>query len=218
MARQSATKQTRAKTASRGAAKTAKPAEARKAAPLNPSPGIGDRIRFMRRQRDMTLEQLSSTSRLTKSFVSKIERGLAVPSISTAMKLADSFGITVSQLLGEDHDAGAVCIVRKKQRPSFMRPGSASGYNYEMIAGLKQFKRMEPYIMKPPLAFQDERMFSHIGEEFMFVLSGRVEVMVSGRRIALGSGDALYFDSHLAHRSRSLGRKNAEVLVVVIGD
>lgn len=133
------------------------------------------------------------------------------------MKLARSFGITVSQLLGEDRDAGAVSLVRKAERRAFMRAGSAAGYNYELVAGAKRFKRMEPYIMTPPFEFQDERLFEHVGEEFMFGLSGRVEVTVAGRRLALGPGDALYFDSHLPHRSRSLGKKNARILVVVVG-
>lgn len=177
--------------------------------------GIGGRIRFMRQQRGVTLEQLSSSSKLTKSFVSKIERGLSVPSISTAMRLAESFQITISQLLGEDHYDDAISLVRKSERRSFMRSGSSSGYNYEMVAGPKRFKRMEPYIMKPPLKFQDKRLFEHVGEEFMFVLSGRVEVEIAGQCLQLRSGDALYFDSHLPHRSRSLGGRYGEVLVVI---
>lgn len=177
--------------------------------------GIGARIRFLRQQRNMTLEQLSASSGLTKSFVSKIERGVSVPSISTAMRLAQSFKVTVSQLLGEDHYDDALSLVRKEERRSFMRPGSSSGYNYEMIAGPKRFKRMEPYIMRPPLKFQNRRLFEHLGEEFMFVLSGKVEVEISGQILELRPGDALYFDSHLPHRSRSLGGRYAEVLVVV---
>ena len=165
----------------------------------------------------MTLESLAAASGLTKSFVSKVEREKAVPSISTAMKLAESFGITVSQLVGEDHASDAICVVRKNERHAFMRPGTAAGYNYELVAGSKRFRRMEPYIMRPPLKFQDDRLFEHVGEEFMFVLSGRIEVTLPGRQIVLGRGDALYFDSHLPHRSRSLGHKNAEVLVVIIG-
>ena len=49
----------------------------------------------------------------------------------------------------------------------------------------------------------------------MFVLSGSIEVEISGQRFQLMPGDALYFDSHLPHRTRSLRRKYAEVLVVV---
>lgn len=187
------------------------------AAPVSKSAeeGIGERIRFLRQQRGMTLEQLSVASKLTKSFVSKIERGVSVPSISTAMRLAESFQITISQLLGEDHYEDAVSLVRKDERRSFMRPGSSSGYNYEMLAGPKRFKRMEPYIMKPPLKFQNKRLFDHVGEEFMFVLSGSVEIEISGQHFRLRPGDALYFDSHLPHRSRSLAGRYAEVLVVV---
>jgi transcriptional regulator with XRE-family HTH domain len=177
--------------------------------------GIGGRIRFLRQQRGMTLEELSASSKLTKSLVSKIERGVSVPSISTAMRLAGSFDITISQLLGENHYDDAISIVRKDERRSFMRPGSSAGYNYEMVAGPKRFKRMEPYIMKPPLQFQEKRLFEHVGEEFMFVLSGAIEVEISGQTHQLRSGDALYFDSHLPHRTRSLGGKYAEVLVVV---
>lgn len=164
----------------------------------------------------MTLDQLSAASGLTKSFVSKVERGVAVPSISTAMKLADSFGMTVSQLLGEQHHGDAVALVRRHERRSFMRLGSASGYNYEMLAGPKRFKRMEPYIMRPPRQFPDERRFEHVGEELMFVLTGRVEVEVAGRRHRLNAGDTLYFDSHLPHRTRALV-ENAQVLVVIVG-
>jgi transcriptional regulator with XRE-family HTH domain len=183
--------------------------------PKSTEDGIGAHIRFLRQQRGMTLEQLSKLSKLTKSFVSKIERGVSVPSISTAMRLAESFQITISQLLGEDHYDDAISLVRKGDRLSFMRPGSSSGYNYEMIAGPKRYKRMEPYIMKPPLKFQDKRLFQHVGEELMFVLRGLVEVEISGQRHKLRSGDTLYFDSHLPHRSRSLGGTYAEVLIVV---
>jgi transcriptional regulator with XRE-family HTH domain len=178
--------------------------------------GIGGRVRFMREQRKMTLEQLSSASNLTKSFVSKVERGISVPSISTAMKLAESFDLTIGQLLGEDHYEDGISVVRKGERRSFMRPGASLNYNYETLAAPKRFKRMEPYIMRPPFNFQGKRFFEHVVEEFMFVLSGAVEVEFSNQVFQLHAGDSLYFDSHLAHRSRSLGKKHASVLVVVL--
>jgi transcriptional regulator with XRE-family HTH domain len=180
-------------------------------------PGIGARIRFLRRQRGMTLDQLSGASNLTKSYVSKVERGLSVPSISTAMKIAECFNITVSQLLGEDGYEGAVSIVKKHERKSFMRDGGSAGYNYEMIAAPKKFKSMEPIIMRPPLQFKDRRVFEHAGEELIFVLSGSIEVELSGKLVQLDSGDTIYFDAHLPHRTRSVGNKNASVLVVISG-
>lgn len=177
--------------------------------------GIGVRIRFMRRQRAMSLEELAGAAGLTKSFLSKLERGLSVPSIATALKLAASFGVSVGALLGEEEGSETVCIVRKGERRAFMRAGS--GYNYEMLAAPKRLKSMEPFVMRPPFEFQNDRLFDHVGEEFILVLSGAIEVEFPNRRVKLKAGDSLYFDSHLPHRSRSLGQALAEALVVVTG-
>ena len=181
---------------------------------MNPQ-GVGTRIRFMRQQRRITLDQLAESTGLTKSYLSKVERGLSVPSISTALKLADSFKMSVGQMLGEEQHAESICVVRKRDRKSFMREGSSAGYNYQAIAAAMSFKSMEPFIMRPPLEFQDDRMFQHVGEELIFVLQGAMEIQFGKRRVTLKAGDAIYFDSHLPHRSRSLGRKPAEALVVV---
>lgn len=183
---------------------------------VSASGGIGARIRFMRRQRGMSLDRLAGTAGLTKSFLSKIERGLSVPSIATALKVAESFGISVGELLGEEQGSESFCVVRKGERRAFMRDRS-DGYNYEMLAAGKRLKSMEPFVMRPPFEFQNGRLFDHVGEEFIFVLSGAMEVEFPNRRIKLKAGDALYFESHLPHRSRSLGRKPAEALVVVTG-
>ncbi len=177
--------------------------------------GVGARVRFLRQQRALTLDELAASCGLTKSFLSKIERGLSVPSISTAMKLAASFDMSVGQLLGESEYDDSISVVRRADRRSFMRDGSAQGYNYEAIAGGKRFKSMEPYIMRPPFVFQDDRLFEHSGQELMFVLSGRLQVQFGTRVIDLKTGDAVYFDAQVPHRSRSLGTRLAEVLVVV---
>jgi transcriptional regulator with XRE-family HTH domain len=190
------------------------PAHARRRA-ASQGEGIGARIAFQRRQRDMTLDDLAKKSGLTKSFLSKLERGLSVPSISTAMALSKSFGLTVGQLMGEQQYDDAICVVRKDDRRSFMRRGSEAGYNYEMLAAEKGYKLMEPYIMRPPLAFQDDRRFEHTGQEFLYVLSGSVEIEFAGKSIRLDAGDAVYFDSNIPHRTRSVEGQIAEALVVV---
>jgi len=179
---------------------------------------IGSRVRFLRSRDGLSLDELATRSGLTKSYVSKIERGLSVPSISTAMKLAESFGMTVGQLLGEKQYDDAVCVVRKGQRRKFMRAGSGSGYNYEMIAAGKRFKTMEPFIMYPPAEFQGSRMFQHPGQELIFVLSGTLEVEFADKRFLLNKDDSVYFDAHVPHRSRSVSVAPAQALVVVTLD
>lgn len=175
---------------------------------------LGKRAAFLRKQKGMSLDDLAASSGLTKGYLSKVERGLSVPSISTALKLASSFGMSVGQLLGDEEVQEAMTVVRKAERRPFMRGGSPTDSNYESMAGHKSLGAMEPFIMKPPREFDDDRLFQHVGEEFMFVLQGAVEIEFPTRRVRLDEGDSIYFDAHLLHRTRRVG-DHAEVLVVV---
>jgi len=193
--------------------------------------GIGARIAFLRRQQAISLEDLARKSGLTKSFLSKLERGLSVPSISTAMALAESFDLTVGQLMGEQQYDDAICVVRKGDRRSFMRRGSEVGYNYEMLAAGKRFKMMEPYIMRPPLVFQDARRFEHAGQEVLETLRGGrciPDDLLHG--VGVECGELGLFDAALdganfgivarpVHRGRrELARVSAEYRVGALND
>ncbi len=178
---------------------------------------VGRRLRQMRRQRRLSLGALETKTGLTKSYLSKVERGLTVPSIASMLKLASAFGVKVAHLFGESTDDQAVCVVRRNERRPMVRRGSVTGYRYEAIAHKRSRKCMEPFIMRPPRQFEGERLFEHEGEELVFVLEGRVEFEFTDRKVVLGPGDSIYFDAHLLHRSRSLGRRLAETLVVVGG-
>ncbi len=169
----------------------------------------------MRRQRGLSLGAVEAKTGLTKSYVSKVERGVTMPSIATVLKLAKAFNVDVGQFMGERTDESAVCVVRKDERHPIARPGSRKGYRYEAIAHRRRAKCMEPFIMRPPRQFEDNTLFEHEGEEMIFVLKGRVELNFADRQVVLGPGDAVYFDAHLLHRSRSLGRTAAETLVVI---
>jgi mannose-6-phosphate isomerase-like protein (cupin superfamily) len=58
-------------------------------------------------------------------------------------------------------------------------------------------------------------MASHAGEELIFVVSGQMEVLFDGRTVRMSAGDSLYFNASIPHRSRSVGKVQAQALVVV---
>jgi transcriptional regulator with XRE-family HTH domain len=174
------------------------------------------RLRTVRRQRALSLEALAEQTGLTKSYLSKLERGLSSPSIATVLKIAEAYGMGTGQLLGDARDSAneIACVSRASQREPLTRQGEAGGYRYEAIAAERKIKAMEPFIMHPPREFPDETTtFTHSGEEFLFVLKGRVEVQLAQELITLAAGDALYFDADLPHRIRSVGRAQTEVLM-----
>ena len=105
-------------------------------------------------------------------------------------------------------------IVRVHERQRYAREGSLYGYHYEAIAFRKTQKRMEPFIVLPPLR-TPHKFFQHDGDEMMLVLSGRIQVDLTGELIVLRPGDCIYFDAATPHRSRSLGKRLSRALVVV---
>ncbi|UHL62618.1 XRE family transcriptional regulator [Paralcaligenes sp. KSB-10] len=175
------------------------------------------RLKTLRRQQSFSLEQLARNTGLTKSYLSKLERGISEPSISTVLRLADAYQISVGQLLGTGEAAQdeIVSVVRVAEREPLLRRGEGSSYRYQSMAGRRKIKAMEPFIIYPPRVFPDlTSVFPHPGEEFMLVLKGAVEVNVGEREYRLDCGDSVYFDAEFPHRIRTVGRVMAEVLVI----
>ncbi|TXN34205.1 helix-turn-helix domain-containing protein [Methylobacterium sp. WL30] len=175
---------------------------------------LGIRIRFMRGQRKMTLDGLAEATGLTKSYLSKVERQQAVPSITTVLKVSQAFGVSVGDLLGETIKQDAICLVRNGEGTPFLKEGGGD-FNYRAIASSRTQKAMQPFVIRPPKEFQSPASFTHAGEEYLFVLSGQIEIEFKDRVVRMDVGDSVYFDSMIPHRVRSLGQSVAEALVVV---
>ncbi|SDY35718.1 transcriptional regulator, XRE family with cupin sensor [Lysobacter sp. yr284] len=174
------------------------------------------RLRSLRKKYGWTIEALAQQTGLTKSYLSKVERGLSVPSIAVALKLAHAFKIDVEQLFSDEAgERASYTVVRAGERTPIARSGKASKPAYEGIATQLSHKRLLPFMMYPPPDFATSEFKEHAGEELMFVHKGEVEVMLAGHSVLLGVGDSLYFDAQIPHRLRSTGGEQAQVLVVV---
>ncbi len=176
---------------------------------------IADKLSEHRKLNGLTLEELAQRSSLTKSYLSKLERGLSSPTIATVMKLAEALNMTVDQLIAKRHQESEILHVKAADRVPFSRSAERQGYIYEAIATERADKSMMPFIMMPPFVINDGPMSSHAGEELIFVVAGEMEVVFEDRTVHMRSGDSLYFNASIPHRSRSLGKTQAQALVVV---
>lgn len=181
---------------------------------------IGARLRQLRRSRAITLDRLAAETGFTKSYLSKIENGVNVPPIGTLARISQALATDIAFFFqGDDAPVGGdgdprVCCVRASERQPVVRGGSSFGYDYESLAHKKLHKRMEPFVMTFPSHISREVFFEHSGEEFIFVLAGRVEFEIGEYKYLLETGDSLYFDSSIPHRGRSIGDE-ARALVTI---
>ena len=176
---------------------------------------ICQNIKTLRLTRNMTLDDLSRLTGMSKGYLSKVERSGKLPPFSTLNRIATALGVeTVSLFNGQSEPPDTrIALVRKNERKVIVTRGSLYGYKYETLAHNKPGKSMEPYIIEP--AFEEEAIFQHEGEELLYVLKGTHEFTYDGKKYIMHEGDCVYFDSGAPHTGRSIGREHARLLAVM---
>ncbi|MCW5593781.1 MAG: cupin domain-containing protein [Burkholderiales bacterium] len=177
---------------------------------------IGTRIAERRAELGITLERLAAATGFSKGYLSKIENSRKVPPIGSLSRIAAALRTDITQLLhtpAEAGEGGGLSVVRVGERRPVVRGGTAFGYDYVSLADNRRGKKMEPFLFTFPSQIDKYVFFEHDGEEFMFVLSGRVEWQAGSRRLVLEPGDSIYFDARLPHRGRALDGEATAVVV-----
>ena len=159
----------------------------------------------------MTLEQLALDSGLTRSYLSKIERGLSNPSIDSALSIAKALGVTVDRLFGQVAENDVITIVRGN--------GVSAGdpdMHLSLVAGIKPDRVMRAFVVRPGKTQKRGRIMSHHeGEEILFALSGEIELKIGTRTEILRPGDCDQFDSTIPHKLTARTEVPASALVVI---
>jgi len=182
--------------------------------------GVGQRVHSRRVQRGFTLAAMSERTGLSKGYLSRIENGRKSPPLDTLRRLARALGTDVAVLLSDDPGADpdvvpTFSVVRAAQRAHSIQPESAYGYVYQQLISDEVRPVLRPYLLQLPADFDEHVFFEHEGQEFMFVLEGRVEWMIGGQHVVLEPGDALFLDSRIEHRARAVGGPAQALLVFV---
>lgn len=164
-------------------------------------------IKTLRRQQGLSLAKLGELTGFSKSYLSKVERGISTPSIEAALKISEVLEVEVSRLFGRDGHQTHIAIDRAKDH--------VSSTHLVSLAADKVGKLASPFLLFPEPDFVDHNP-SHAGQEFIFVHQGEVELQYDHNSFILSSGDSAYFDTTRTHRLRRFGHAPATVIVVTV--
>jgi transcriptional regulator with XRE-family HTH domain len=181
---------------------------------------IGTKIRELREKNAYTLQDLAAKTGISKVILGQIEADENMPPVATLLKLARALNVGMAHFFKNDAPAEQISVTRAGERVRIKRrPHHREGevdYVYESLEAGMPGKHMEPLLVEfVPMETADMVFTSHEGEEFLFLLSGRLEFRTNDRVEMLSAGDALYFDSSLNHSFRSLTGAPARAVVVV---
>jgi len=160
---------------------------------------MGSQIRVMRKERNWTLEEFSRRSGLSIGFLSQVERGLSSLSISSLSAICEALSVPMSTFLVAEHSAPMV--VKGGCGATQIRfPGS--GVTYDMLSGATPTRQLEVLIAAYPPG-SEPPMITHEGEEFGYILEGRLILTVEDVSYELEKGDSFHFLSALRHTIRN---------------
>ena len=177
-----------------------------------PSVNVGNRLRELREERNISMRGLAAKSGLSANALSMIERGKTSPSVSTLYKLSDAMGVDITAFFGELVERQPVVFMKaaERSRVSFQRGV------WEDLGGVNFIGRMEPFVLTLENGGgSGPNSMLHSGHEFVFCLRGSLEYQVENQIFLLEPGDSLLFAAKLRHRWRNSGNTVVSALIIL---
>jgi transcriptional regulator with XRE-family HTH domain len=181
---------------------------------------VGEKIQQLREARGMTVAQLAEGSLCSVDVLVQIEAGELVPSLTPLMKISRTLGVRLGTLIDDEPHDGPV-VVKAKESPSVIRfsgkdpAADKSNLDFYTMGAGKKDRHMEPFLIDvQPRIDREAPLSSHEGEEFIYVLSGNIEINYGQETYSLETGDSIYYDSIVPHDVHAKGDM-ARILAVV---
>ncbi|MEJ2589362.1 MAG: XRE family transcriptional regulator [Deltaproteobacteria bacterium] len=170
---------------------------------------IGKRLLKLRRDKKLTLKQLANETGLAPAFISKVEKGEVTPPVAVILQLSRALDIDSGILLTQEKQKAA-----KKSDADYDK--RTASYTYETLTPAAKHKHLKAFkIFIDPKSEHKSVSYQHLGEEFQYVLKGKVEVMVGENKNVLGPGQSIHFNSAIPHKLKNISAKKAELVVVL---
>jgi len=179
---------------------------------------IGQRIKKLREEKGLSLDELSGKTGFDADLLKKIENQEVYPQLGTVIKLSKSLDSAFGQLIcgaGEKPYAITRLKDQKNVSRSTSQKGSEDVYSYKGLASEVKGRSMEPLIVQLKETSQKE-ISIHDGEEFIYVLSGEVLLSLGDDNFELEPGDSAYYLSNTPHWIASK-KDNATILAIIYG-
>ena len=170
---------------------------------------LGKGIRERRSAKGMTLKELAELTELSVSYLSQLERDSISPSLKSLAKIAQALNVPiVSFFLKQNDPPGRV--VRREKRIKITLPDT--DLQYELLAPDVN-RKVEFLLLRVEKGKGQDKLITHNGEEYVFIIQGKLEVKVEKERYVLRAGDSICFDPSFPHTFNNMGEE--EIIGVI---
>ena len=172
---------------------------------------IGEKLRKLRLQRELTQEEMADRCELSKGFISQVERDLASPSIATLTDMLECLGSNLKEFFSETGDEKTVFA----QGDMFVKEDEETlRGSITWLVPSAQKNEMEPILVELGEGGRTEEILPHEGEEFGYVLSGTVTLHVDGKAHKIKTGESFSLHPSASHFIENSGKRKAQFIWV----
>ncbi|MFA6768676.1 MAG: XRE family transcriptional regulator [Parabacteroides sp.] len=181
---------------------------------------VGEKIKSLREEEKISIEDLSKRTDLTVEQIERIENNVDIPSLAPLIKISRALGVRLGTFL-DDQDGTGPILCRKNDAIdsiSFSNNmvSSRKHMEYHSLSSSKVDRHMDPFIIDVKCTdVKDYVLSSHEGEEFIYVLQGEMEIIYGKNTYILNEGDSIYYDSIVPHHVHAYKGTCAKMLAVV---
>ena len=169
---------------------------------------IGSKIKRLRQQLNLSQSELADRCELTKGYISQLENDLTSPSIATLIDILAALGTDLSHFFEKEDDARIVF-----SENDFIEKQDG-GMTLKWIIPNAQKNEMEPILVELEEGASTADDFPHEGEEFGFVLEGRIAVTLGNRTDICKKGESFYYTADKPHSIKNCGKSTAKFIWV----
>ncbi len=171
---------------------------------------LGPAVRRLRRERGLTLGELAGEVGTSTAHLSRLESGGRQPSLEGLLRIAAALGVEVDELLAAPEEPRPGTVVRGGTSPFY----EGEGFRFQPLIPEAGPEGLAAVKIVFPADRTESEYREHEGEEWIYVLSGRLRLTLGGESTVLEPGDAAYFNGLLPHRWDVLGEEDVEMLMV----
>ena len=181
---------------------------------------IGEKIKSLRTNQEISIQELAERAGLTVEQVSRIEENIDIPSLAPLIKIARALGVRLGTFLDDQDEIGPVVCRKKEAKDAISFSNNAihsrKHMEYHSLSKSKADRHMEPFIIDV-MSTEDSDfvLSSHEGEEFIMVMEGIMEISYGKNTYLLEEGDSIYYDSIVPHHVHAYEGQAAKILAVV---
>ena len=177
---------------------------------------IGNRVKDLRKGSNLTQKRLAETTGLSPGLLSRIENGLTMPSLPTLQIISNTLKTEIGYFFKNEEENGFIITDPDERRVVISRSGphGKTAFKLELLAEGMKNPFMEPAIITHVGKEGDVEGRSHDGQEFMYVLEGKIKLTLGPKEFILKKGSAAYWNGNVPHKGIGMGRKLAKALHV----